>query len=309
MKSWAIAALSAALLSFGGVARAEPSAHGDQAAGLVADVERVVAVEEGAGWFVDEEAFRSSTPKLLESVCRAVPEARQVARATLAARSARAGSPRALFEAEGQVVTAAVREARTEERRLHAFERALAAATRDCPYWEVPSADFRGRQTDRDRFTLSLETGGLVQLRQTDGTWTFGGGGYGRLLPGYGFGGDVTILAGPEFGGGAMLRPRTNPTELVINYVPALPVIVRFHEISWHYDVEVAPVALFQADDTAVSYGGRVGAGFGVKALRTRGVLPWAGLAVAYEHYLASGGRPQAHLLRGGLRIGLMWDP
>jgi hypothetical protein len=148
-----------------------------------------------------------------------------------------------------------------------------------------------------------------VQLRQTADTWTFGGGGYGRLLPGYGFDGHVSVLAGAEFGGGAMLRPDTSPTELVINYFPAIPVLVRFHDGGWHYDIETAPVGLFQADDSSLSLGARIGGAIGIKALRTRGVLPWAGLAIAYEHYFPSGGRERAHFLRGGLRVGLMWDP
>ncbi len=99
------------------------------------------------------------------------------------------------------------------------------------------------------------------------------------------------------------------PTELVINYFPALPVVLRFHDVSWHYDAEIAPVSWFQADDGDFSYGVRLGGGIGVAALRTRGFLPWAGLAIGYEHYFESGGRPEAHFIRGGLRVGFMLDP
>lgn len=277
--------------------------------GLLMDVSRIVGSHETMGWFLDAEAFDEIHSTIMESVCRTPSAAREQARAVLSAREAELGDPRALYEQNGRELDEGVERALRAQRESRALERALDRADRECPFWVEPEADFRGRQTDADRMTLSLETGGLVQLRQTDGTVTFGGGGYGRLLPGYGFGGDLTVLAGAEFGGGAMLRPRTSPTEFVINYFPAIPVVFRFHDGGWHYDAEVAAVSLFQADDSQLSFGTRLGGAIGVKALRTRGVLPWAGLAIAYEHYFPSGGRPRAHFLRGGLRIGLMWDP
>ncbi len=294
----------AAVVSLSGSAFAQP----DDVTGLVADVERVVASEEGSGWFSDTEAFDSTVATLLQSVCRARPNARSQALAILEARARALGDPRELYVRAGHRLTGPVERALTAARRQRALERAILRAATDCPFWAEPDPEFSGLQTDRKRFTLSLETGGIVQLRRTEGSWTFGGGGYGRLLPGYGFG-DVSVLAGAEFGGGAMLKPNTEPTELVINYFPALPVVVRFRNVSWHYDIEMAPVALFQADDGDLSYGVRAGGAIGVMALRTRGVLPWAGIAVAYEHYFPSGGRERAHFLRGGLRIGLMWDP
>lgn len=106
-----------------------------------------------------------------------------------------------------------------------------------------------------------------------------------------------------------MLKPNTNASQFVINYFPAIPVVFRTRHLTWHYDLELAPVALFQADNTRLSYGGRVAGSFAFTALRRRNVLPWAGLCVAYEHYFEGGGRGPTHFLRGGLRIGLPWDP
>jgi hypothetical protein len=288
-----------------------PALRADDAAGeaLVRDISRIVGSEEGSGWFVDARALEEVYPAVMESLCRATPNAREHARALLTAEVKQHGDARKLFEASGHELTSAMEDARRKQRELAAFEYAAARAETECPYWVEIEEQFRGRQGDADRFTLSLETGGLVQLRQTADTWTFGGGGYGRLLPGYGFGGEVTLLFGPEFGGGAMIRPGTSPTEFVINYFPAVPVVMRFHDGSWQYDLEMAAVGLFQADDPSLSYGARIGGSVGVKGLRTRNILPWAGLALAYEHYVASGGRPRAHFLRGGLRVGLMWDP
>jgi hypothetical protein len=81
------------------------------------------------------------------------------------------------------------------------------------------------------------------------------------------------------------------------------------HEVAWHYDFEVAPVSLFQASNSNLSYGGRVGFGIGVSALRTRGFIPWAGAALAYDHYFESGGRAAAQFVRAGLRVGAVYAP
>jgi hypothetical protein len=301
-----IALLGAALFASD---RAAAQASPDAVSGLLADIERVVASEESGSWFVDSEAYREMYEDLMESTCRATPAVRQGALAELRVRVAQAGTSREVFEREGRKRTSKVERSLVLERNLRALEIAVQGSDRDCPFWVTPDPDFQGRQTDRNRFTLSVETGGMAQLRQTAGTWTLGGGGLARILPGYGFGGNVSLLAGIEFGGGAMLRPNSEPTEFVINYFPALPIMLRVHDVAWHYDFEVAPVALFQADDGDFSYGGRVGFSTGVFALRTRGVLPWVGAAIAYEQYVPSGGRERAHFLRGGLRAGVVWDP
>jgi hypothetical protein len=191
------------------------------------------------------------------------------------------------------------------------LEMASSGADKDCPFWVEPRRGYDGRQTDRNRFTLSLETGGLLQIRQTAGSFTYGGGGVARILPGYGFG-HVSVLAGIEFAGGAMLRQREGESGFVVNYFPAIPALVRVHPSrarNWHFDFEAAAVSLFQADDGRFSYGGRAGFAVGLSALRTRFIIPWAGAAIAYEHYFPGGGRAAADFVRAGLRIGFVWDP
>jgi hypothetical protein len=278
------------------------------AVALLDDVARLIANQEADGWFSDTEAFRDLDEPMLESVCHASPEARARALEGLRRSLAAAGDPRELFRAAGALTPEAER-ALTLERRKLVLGRAIARADADCPFWLRAEPGFRGLQSDRERVTLSVETSGNVQLRQTEGEWTIGGGGIGRLLPGYGLDGRTTLLAGVEFGGGAMIRPGTSASQFVINYFPAVPLVFRTRHLTWHYDIETAPVALFQADDTRVSFGWRLGGAFGFGALRRRNVLPWAGVAVAYEHYFPGGGRERAHFIRGGLRVGLPWDP
>lgn len=301
-----LAGLSTARSSF-----AKPSdAEVDRSArGLLEDVERIVDIQETLGWYLDDEAYESIRDAMMRSVCEATPEVRERALGMLLDVTMKAGSPVDLFEANEREMTGEVAEALEVQRRYEVLTKAAREAEDGCPFWDTPDIAFEGRQTDRNRFTLSLETGGVLQLRRMDGGWTYGGGGAGRLLPGYGFGGRFTILAGVEFGGGGLIVPDSDPTEFAINYLPALPVVFRVHDSNLHYDVELAPVALFQASDMDVSYGGRIGIGGGFSALRTQGLLPWAGMALAYEHYLESGGRPRTHFLRGGFRVGFVWDP
>lgn len=280
----------------------------DDAEGLLSDLERIVSAQQTTGWFVEKEALDAIGEAVMGSLCRAPPAARQLALDELERRHALTGDARSLYRAAGETMTSAVKDALFVERQLAALSSGIQRVD-ECPFWVRPSPDFQGLQTDRNRFILSLETGGNAQIRQTEGAWTLGGGGVGRLLAGYGFAGRSTLLAGIEFGGGAMLEPHTDPTQFVINYFPAIPIVFRIHDVSWHYDIEGAPVALFQADDGSFSFGVRGGFGAGVSALRTRGVIPWAGATLAYEHYFPSGGRSRAHFIRGGLRVGIVWDP
>jgi hypothetical protein len=303
---WLRVALSAALLFV-----LPQAAHAQDLAGsrsLLSDVARIVAAQENESWFSDREALSSIEEPLLESTCRATAEARAWALSGLMRRHEQLGEPKALFLLDGRV-TSRVSEALTAQRQLVALQHALARVADECPFWITPEPGFTGLQSDKQRLTFSVESGGNVQLRYTEKRWTFGGGGLGRFLFGYGLDGRYSFFGGVEFGGGAMLRPGTNASQFVINYFPALPFVFRTRELTWHYDLELAPVAIFQADNTDLSYGARIGGAFAFTGLRRRNVLPWAGLAVAYEYYWEGGGREPTHFIRGGLRIGLPWDP
>jgi hypothetical protein len=277
--------------------------------GLLLDLERIVDAEDSSGWFVDRTALANIHPVVMESVCRVDEDIREQALEHLESEQAERGDPEEVYIAHGRKFVDEVESAIETSRKLAALQEADALADDDCPFWVVPSRGFRGRQTNRDRVVLSLETGGVAQLRRSEGSFTIGGGGAGRFLVGKGFEGPITLLGGLEFGGGAMIEPHTVPTQFVVNYLPAVPLLVRFHDVAWHYDLEVAPVALFQTNDFQLSYGMRGAFAIGVSVLRTRGFIPWAGAALAYDHYFESGGRPTAQFLRGGLRVGAVYGP
>jgi hypothetical protein len=291
------------------LARAAPAAAPSAAsvAALLFDVSRIVAAETDSGWLIDETALDEIHGDVMASVCRTTPEVRQAALTSLERVAAELGDARSLYASQGEL-TPEVKAALRASRQRDAMRRAVLEAPRQCPFWVRAQPEFRGLQSTRDRMILNFDTGGTVQLRQTQGTWTIGAGGFGRLLGGYSFT-RVSLLAGFELGGGALLEPNTQPTEFVVNYLPALPVIVRTHYQDWNLDLEGAPVALFQAGNTRWSYGVRAGATIGFSSLRVRGILPWVGLGIATEYHFENSARPEAWYLRGGFRVGGVWDP
>ena len=266
------------------------------------DLERIVEVQSGAGWQIDKYEMEDMMPSALSSVCRVVPRGRTDLLALLNARILELGGPVEQAWAKTKQLSD-VKELLFVTRVRDLLAEAIRRAPQECPFWVEPEAKFKGLQSDFGAFALNVETGGMLQLRRTEGHVTYGGGGVFRLLVSRGFG-DASLMTGIELAGGAMLKPGAE--QFVINYLPAIPVVVRFWNVSWHYDLEAAPVALFQADDTKLSWGLRLGAGIGVQSRRARGVIPWGGFALAYEHYFA-GHRAAAEFVRAGLRVGIIW--
>jgi hypothetical protein len=302
--------LAALFALWPGVARAqapgEPSAA--SVAALIFDLERIVASEENGGWLLEQQAQDAIHPDVMESVCRATPSVRARALEQLTRRSVALGDPRALYESAGGQLTDQVNSALSAQRALSALQRAATAAPGECPFWVGADPEFRGLQSMRDRWIVNFDTGGTVQLRRTQGDWSIGAGGFGRMLGGYSFT-HLSLLAGVELGGGALVEPHTKPTAFAVNYIPALPVILRLHRDAWNVDLEGATVGLFQASNHRLSYGVRGGVTVGVSALRVRGILPWVGIGLATEYHFENSARPGAWYLRGGLRVGGVWDP
>lgn len=274
------------------------------AAGLRADLERIVSGEETTGWFLDKAHDEAMHPAVAQSVCRTSLAGRQLLHEQLGAELAQIGDPRTLYEAAGKM-TDDVEKALHLSRMRTALRRAMDGA--DCPFWIKPVQGFEGRQTDRNRFTLNLETSGLVQFRYSSEKVTIGASPSIRILAGFGFD-HVTLLTGAEFAGGPMLR-EDDSSKFVLNYFPAIPVVVRIRDVNWTYSFETGLVSFFQANNTDMSYGFRAGGGIGLVALRTRWFIPWAGINAYYEHYFPGAGRPAAEFLRGGFRIGIIYDP
>jgi hypothetical protein len=269
---------------------------------LAVDLERMVEAQQAGGWKIDRYEIEEMIPSALMTVCRVPVATRLRVLAWYERRIALLGGPvEKAYKGDFNAIKPLLFVTRVRDLLVEANKR---AAT-ECPIWMTPDPQFQGTQSDRNRWNLNVETGGLIQLRKTEGRWTYGGGGVIRGLLSRGFE-HTTLLFGPEFAGGAMLKVGGGGT-VVINYFPALPLVLRRHDRTWHYDIEVAAVSLFQATDTRFSFGVRFGFGGGIQARRTRGLIPWAGIAFAYETYFP-GARPQMTFLRGGLRVGVVWN-
>ncbi len=275
-------------------------------AGILADVRRIVSAYESDGWFSDSNMYSEILPTMLQTVCRATQGARNGALKQLAAR--RPADPEQLYHRAGGELTDQVEQALTREREYQVLQRALSVADEECPFWVEPELAYPGRQTVRNQWAIHLEGGGLAQLRLADSKLALGGGGSGRLLLGRGLGDHWSLLGGLELGGGALLRSNSDG-QFTINYIPAIPVVIRHRSQQWLYDLELAPVGLFQSHDTHISYGGRVGIMVGVSVLEAQGFLPWAGVAVLGEHLAPSGDRGAQQFIRAGLRLGFRWVP
>jgi hypothetical protein len=72
---------------------------------------------------------------------------------------------------------------------------ARAIADNDCLFRVKRKKGYEGRQTDRNRFTLNFETGGLAQFRYAANQPTVGARPSIRIVAGLGFG-HTSVLAG-----------------------------------------------------------------------------------------------------------------
>jgi hypothetical protein len=289
------------------------AAHAEDAeslarAALLHDLETIIEAQESTGWTIDRYEYETVLPNALHSVCSATPATRAAVASILDTRIAALGGPvEDAYRINGGDLSGLSRLLfATRARRLLAM--AEERAKDECPFWMPPDPDFRGVQSDAGRFVINAEGGGLLVLHLQHGDVTPGGGGTGRLLLGYGLDDEWTLLAGPEFGGGALFKQSETTTQIPIQFTVAVPVVLRHVDLTWHHDLELAPCAFFTQEDGRRSYGLRVGAMLGIRTLRIRNITPWAGIALAFESYFENDVRPAFSILKGGLRLGFDWD-
>ncbi len=269
---------------------------------LVLDVARVVAAEQAEGWFSDVPALERTSAALLQSVCLSEAGVRTTALALLRQR-AKHGSARRHYAAVGEELTASVQTLLTRERELATLERTLLRLS-ECPFYAKPRRDFVGLQSESYKWTLHLEGGGLGELARSQGQLTIGGGAAGRLLLGRGFE-SHSLLGGLEVTGSVAVPPAAQSQSVAMDYAVGAPVVLRFREALWLYDIELSPLFAFSPASWLPRYGGRLGLGVGIATLKTRGLLPWAGVFLTAEQLQGRGEVPTRQSLRGGFRVGL----
>lgn len=297
--------LLVSLLSTENVA-AEPPSRAESA--LLHDLVKIVESKANSGWKIDRYELETMMPDALESVCGTPEKARLDALARQASTVESLGGPvaEAFRKNGGKMSGLADLLAATRVHDLLA--EALKRAPAECPFWITPSPAFRGVQTDADRFTLNLETDGLFLLRRTEGKFLPGAGGSGRLLLGRGLSHRFTLLFGLEFGGWALIEQSEEATNFPLEFIGAVPLVVRHVRETWQFDLELAPVAFLTQSDLRPSVGGRVGVSIGVSTLRIRRIMPWAGLQLSAEYYPENDVRGTITVIKGGGRVGFDWD-
>lgn len=277
-------------------------------AALLHDLAKIVESKANSGWKIDRYEIETMMPDALQSICTTPEKARLDALERQAQTVASLGGPvaEAYRKNGGKLSGLGDLLAAT---RVHALlAEALKRAPAECPFWIEPSAEFRGLQTDAYRFTLNLETDGLFLLRRTEGKFLPGAGGSGRLLLGRGLSERWTMLFGLEFGGWALIEQNEEQTNFPLEFIGAVPVVVRHVRETWQYDLELAPVAFLTQSDLRPSVGGRVGVSIGVSTLRIRRIMPWAGLQLSAEYYPENDVRASVTVIKGGGRVGFDWD-
>jgi len=281
---------------------------------LVFDVRKVVEVQASSGWKIDRYEYEKMMPDALLSVCRTTDETRGLALAAAGREITRlGGSLEEALKKNGNKI-GDLKDLLFATRVEHTLAEAIRRAPSECPLWVTPEPKFRSVQAGVDRFTLTPEGGGtgLLQYsaKHAPGTtgFTIGGGGGGRLLLGRGFGHAWSVRTGAEIGVIALVQREKGSTSLPLQFMGAIPVIVRYTDISWHYNFEVAPLAMFTESDPVLRYGVRLGLMIGISALQVRSFIPWAGVGGAVEVFPETDGRSLLLNLKGGVRAGLDWD-
>lgn len=272
------------------------------------DLEKIVESKTNSGWKIDRYEIDAMMPDALQSICATPESVRLDALEHQKLVIEELGGPAAKAYQQNGGKLGELAELIAATRVHDLLAEAIRRAPSECPFWITPSSTFRGLQTDAHRFTLNLETGGLLLLRHSQGKFLPGGGGLGRLLLGRGIDEHWTMLFGLEVGGWALFEQSDTQTRFPIEIIGGAPIVVRHVRHTWHYDFEIAPVAFVAMNDLRPSAGGRVGVAIGVSTLRIRRIMPWAGVQVSAEIFPETSFRPAIAVLKGGARIGFDWD-
>jgi hypothetical protein len=280
---------------------------------LLYDIRKIVEVQRSAGWKIDRYEYEEMMPDALLSVCRTTDEIRDFALDEARGEVVRLGGPleRAL-EDNGDRLDE-LKDLLFASRVAHLLEEAVRRAPTECSPWMKPQQDFNALQAGVNRFILSMEGSGpgMIQYASIhpDGTTGFRAthGAGGRLLLGWGFGHHWSLRVGSELNLNMLVRRAGNTADLPIQVQGALPIVVRYTKVRWHYNLEMAPLLMVNKDPQPRP-GGRVGVMIGISRLKKRHIIPWAGVGVTVEMFPGMDGDPMLLNLKAGLRAGIDWD-
>ena len=272
---------------------------------LYLDLRQVVELRQRADWVVDRLEVEDLAQASMRSICRvSAAERASTLRWIEAEIEAEGGSAKAVFEASGGDLDA-VAELLTLERVLLMLQDGHARAGADCPFWLAPEADFAGVHSSADRFLLLLESRGGGALWILGDEVAFGGSGGGRLLFGWGAGDHFSAALGLEVGGGGLISSDSEAQSINATFNSAVPLLLRYHDSSFVFDVELAAVNFSLPSDINLLPGGRVALGVGLRTPRVSAFMPGGMLQLGYELHPERGDFPVTHIVFVGTRVGV----
>lgn len=277
---------------------------------LYIDLTKAVQLSNDTGWVVDRVQLENNSEGAMRSVCQVAPERQRALEGWLDARIQKlGGSAQRVYESHGKDLDAASDILELERvRALLSFARVR--ADEDCPFWLEPTPDFRGVQSDAERWVILADTLGYGSLILEGDNEALGGGGGGRLFAGYGFGPEWTLAIGGEVGGsGAFVKNEMGKRTIDTTFNAAAPVLLRLTRYSRMFDFEVAPIVRFNPDTDILPPGVRTSVAVGFSTMRSAAFMPYALLWLAYEYHPADNRGPEDHSLHIGTRVGVDWDP
>lgn len=294
----------------GHLAQVRPPAGAQRA--LYDDLEAIVVTEARGDWVADRIEFEQIGPRLLQSGCATPPGDRQALRGWLQTEIGRLGGPASALYAKNGNDFDKIEDIVELERVRGSLDWIETHAAADCPFWLVPTADFSGVQSSQGRFVLLLESMGGFQVVHGEGDeLRFGGGGGGRLLPGFGIGERLTLVGGVELGGTTTFPADDDGNRSVKPaWAAAVPVMLRVRAGTWRFDTEAALVARAPITDPSDQrLGARLAQAVGIAGLRVSGVMPYVMIWAGCEWLPPVGGEDGLQIIRFGTRVGIDWDP
>ena len=279
--------------------------------GLYQDLRKTVQFRESNDWVVDELEVEDAAETVMHSVCKTDRETREDLRMWLEQQIEAEGGPsRAQYEAEGEM-NGQIREARRLERVRALLDRVEDAAS-ECPYWVERDERYAGLEGDEGRFVVFLESrgGGAMLLSKTDEgehEVRIGGGGGGRLMPGFGISRRLTLAIGFEVGvDGRLPENAGGSRSFEAVFATAVPLLLRITDMNRVVALEISLTSRYE-DDTR--HGFRVGIGYGLTTPRVAGLMPYGVAWIGYQQMPSAYGLPTEHTIWLGTRVGFDWAP
>jgi hypothetical protein len=277
---------------------------------LYVDLRKAVELSDDTGWVVDRVQLEANAEDAMRSACQVAPAERDDLDAWISGQLALGGGSAAELYRKHDRDLGAAKDALGLERTRSLLRFAQAHAGEDCPFWLEPDEDFRGVQTDDDRFVLLAETLGFGAVILEDGEAGLGGGGGGRLLLARGLGPRLTVGLGGEVGGiGAFVEDEDGARGIETTFTAGVPLLLRISSFARIFDFEVA--ARFRVDpgDSLPPPGVRVSFGGGISTMRSSAFMPYGLLWLGYEYHPAFRDDPADHSMLIGTRVGVDWGP